>query len=741
MEYRFGEFRLDTDLGRLTGPGGDIVLRRQAWRLLVELLEQAPALVERDQLLDRVWGRQALSPNALPQTISELRQALGDKARQPRYIETSHGRGYRLLCPVSKPAPADVGHDDQPEANQSVSPKLAPWPMLGTVAATLVLALIVLAWSGHGDRSDPASLPPMADSLRQQAEVALARRDPESAAAHLRALTLLVPEEGQLKLQLAEAELDALQGQQARRTVALLAADPAMREQPRLMMLQARLAEIDGDFEQLARQAEAARIQAHSLGQLEEISRALRLQARALKRQGQLEAAAELIAQALADDSLRLDPAQQFDLQLEKAVLRREQGHLSQARELIEEILSSSHDRHQRHRIIIEQALMLAADGEPGAAWQSLTGLTEFVDEAVSAEWQLAYFNAVGTIGLEVGEIETALAAFERGFALARASGQAYQTAGLQINAGALLARRDRFEEAERLWQAALETFERIGDRRGQAVALGNLAAAASAQGHNTRAVTLNQQALEQFRELGLDGPLARTAFNLALVASREGQLDQAEALLAEAQAAYARAGHVEMVLHVGAFRADHRVLAGDLMLAEALLAELESQIEKGSPLRQAAVLASRGRIEQWRGDLAAARIAFEQASALRQQSGQSGWVATSSLELLQLGLLEDMDPWRKTSIAVARAGRPLGPSCLPPRPCSIRVTWPRHGMSWPGFVPGRSNLPMPAWRWTWPGSRPGPRETKSVCLVSRRWPGGPWIRATSASWSRLKPV
>ena len=116
MSYRFGPFRLDPYTGDLVGPEGPIVVRRQAFRLLEVLLENAPALMDRDTLLDQAWGRTAISPNVLPQAISELRQALGDNPQQPKYIETLHRRGYRMVCPVSRDeAPAASPEPEQPQ--------------------------------------------------------------------------------------------------------------------------------------------------------------------------------------------------------------------------------------------------------------------------------------------------------------------------------------------------------------------------------------------------------------------------------------------------------------------------------------------------------------------------------------------------------------------------------------------------------------------------------------------------
>jgi DNA-binding winged helix-turn-helix (wHTH) protein len=100
MGYRIGEYELDTRRELLLGPSGPVPLRRLIYRLLLLLARKAPGVVSHDELLDTLWGPEALSPNVLPQTISELRRALGDDPRRPRLIATRHRRGYALIAPV-----------------------------------------------------------------------------------------------------------------------------------------------------------------------------------------------------------------------------------------------------------------------------------------------------------------------------------------------------------------------------------------------------------------------------------------------------------------------------------------------------------------------------------------------------------------------------------------------------------------------------------------------------------------
>lgn len=84
MSHSFGPFELDRERSTLTGPDGRIALRPKAFALLVLLVERAPALVKHDDIIDAIWGHSALSRNVLPQTVRELRIALGDTGDTPR---------------------------------------------------------------------------------------------------------------------------------------------------------------------------------------------------------------------------------------------------------------------------------------------------------------------------------------------------------------------------------------------------------------------------------------------------------------------------------------------------------------------------------------------------------------------------------------------------------------------------------------------------------------------------------
>lgn len=133
MRYQFAEFVLDLEAGTVFGPDGPIPLRQRAFQLLAELVVQAPALLGRDHLLDQVWGHDALSAAVLPQTLGEVRQALGDNAQNPRLIETKYRRGYRLLVPVTVLADDPAARSAAPAAPTTPATSAAPAaPAVGT---------------------------------------------------------------------------------------------------------------------------------------------------------------------------------------------------------------------------------------------------------------------------------------------------------------------------------------------------------------------------------------------------------------------------------------------------------------------------------------------------------------------------------------------------------------------------------------------------------------------------------
>ena len=90
--YRFGGFELDPVRETLRADDGPVLLRDHALRVLKLLVERAPEVVSRDDILDEVWGHQALSESSIAQVIRDIRAALNDPARNPTMLATRYGQ-------------------------------------------------------------------------------------------------------------------------------------------------------------------------------------------------------------------------------------------------------------------------------------------------------------------------------------------------------------------------------------------------------------------------------------------------------------------------------------------------------------------------------------------------------------------------------------------------------------------------------------------------------------------------
>src|SRR6266478_9702253 len=102
---RFDVFELDTGSGELRRHGDRIRLPPQPFRVLEMLVRRSGAVLMRDDIREHVWCNDTFVDfeQGLNFCIRQIREALGDTADAPRFIETHPRRGYRFLLPVEKP--------------------------------------------------------------------------------------------------------------------------------------------------------------------------------------------------------------------------------------------------------------------------------------------------------------------------------------------------------------------------------------------------------------------------------------------------------------------------------------------------------------------------------------------------------------------------------------------------------------------------------------------------------------
>ena len=141
--YKFGPFLVDGGAYRLTRDGTVVPLSPKIIDLLLFLAARPSALVSKDELFKALWPDVAVTDNALTQAVSELRQALGDDAANPRYVQTVARRGYRFISPVEPVAPVSAQPPPPPEP-----------PSAGPVIAVLdfdnVSGDASLSWLSYG---------------------------------------------------------------------------------------------------------------------------------------------------------------------------------------------------------------------------------------------------------------------------------------------------------------------------------------------------------------------------------------------------------------------------------------------------------------------------------------------------------------------------------------------------------------------------------------------------------------
>src|SRR5687767_5305442 len=163
---RVGDFVVDPRSGELRGEAGRQLLSAQPLNVLLALIERPGALVTRDEIRLRLWPADTYVDfeHGLNAVVKRLRDALGDSADAPRYIETVPRRGYRLVAevrpidvavePATVPAPppeaaAAAAPEPAPAAPASAAAGSLPTPARRRVAPMAVLAgIAVLALGG-----------------------------------------------------------------------------------------------------------------------------------------------------------------------------------------------------------------------------------------------------------------------------------------------------------------------------------------------------------------------------------------------------------------------------------------------------------------------------------------------------------------------------------------------------------------------------------------------------------------
>ena len=152
--FHFGIFQLDLKARELHKAGVKVKLQDQPFRVLALLVERAGQVVTREELRQKVWPTDVYVAfdQGLNNAIRKVRDALGDSADSPRFVETLARHGYRFVAPVS----AVPGRPSEPRFHFGLR-TLRNAALIGFTTASLLAALAYWAWHESAMRARPSS--------------------------------------------------------------------------------------------------------------------------------------------------------------------------------------------------------------------------------------------------------------------------------------------------------------------------------------------------------------------------------------------------------------------------------------------------------------------------------------------------------------------------------------------------------------------------------------------------------
>ena len=146
---RFGVFEVDLTAGELRKSGSKVRLQEQPFQLLAYLLTRSGEVVTRDELREKLWPADTFVDfdHSLNTAVNKVREALGDSASSPRFVETLARRGYRFLGPVNRVGVVRIDEDIASSAStdsSTIDPELEiPLPRRGVIRSLFGLVQVM----------------------------------------------------------------------------------------------------------------------------------------------------------------------------------------------------------------------------------------------------------------------------------------------------------------------------------------------------------------------------------------------------------------------------------------------------------------------------------------------------------------------------------------------------------------------------------------------------------------------
>jgi DNA-binding winged helix-turn-helix (wHTH) protein len=165
MLLTFGDFELDQERRQLLRSSSVVPLEPKAYELLCLLVDRRPKALSRAQIRDVLWPGTFISESTLGVVVNNVRQALDDDARQPRFVRTVHGFGYAFCgearesaakgpeagqgpaaasVEASESAPLEVKSADGTAGGRRAAAPAGGWRM--AIIGSGVIVLVVAGW-------------------------------------------------------------------------------------------------------------------------------------------------------------------------------------------------------------------------------------------------------------------------------------------------------------------------------------------------------------------------------------------------------------------------------------------------------------------------------------------------------------------------------------------------------------------------------------------------------------------
>lgn len=519
MTYHFSGFSLDIERrSLLDAHGHELPLRPQALNVLECLLEHAPAVVSREELLREVWGHEALSASGVSQAIREIRRVLGDSATRPGIVATRHGCGYQIVIPVTRgqtsghPEVAAVPCHPNPPMPVALQPsrvsrrfsaaRLAAFA--GIPAAMLFGTLLTNfpGWKPH----DPVAPIHSLDSRNQY----IGERLPEQ----------------QDVVRQWRAGLEHWRDREWTKAIERMAA--ALDREP-----DATAVELDliATYLDAGKTAAARELLSRSASRHQALSRQESLELRALlaRSGGHADTALGALSSLASFFPDNLDyKFNLFDLQLDSAPVHDARETLESIRELLPEPETDA--RYQ-----LASARLALLDGRIPEALGSAALVRDGLDAADGLRAQATLVRAAAFS--RIGQLEQAGDMLAESMRLFQTLGDGGGRMQALLELARLDLARGQVDEAANRVDDGCNMAAQIGSRKGQAACHAARGRILLARQNNAEAVIPLETALDEFQLIGDRYEAAETLIDLGMALGRSGEIDSASDLHGEAEA------------------------------------------------------------------------------------------------------------------------------------------------------------------------------------------------------------